>query len=69
MEQNYWYIVTVQLSFEDENGKVKNSNEDYLVQAVSPSDAETKVANDFEGENIVYRLKKVQESKIVKIIE
>lgn len=66
----FWYTVTVQISVTDEvTGKTKRANEPYLVQAISVTDAEAKVVKFFEGMTVDYRIKKVDESKIIEIIQ
>ena len=47
---NYWQV-DVKLTMEHESGKIQKVTEKYLVQAVSPTDAEAKVYKDFEGES------------------
>lgn len=66
----YWYTVTVQFLVEDEQtGKIKKVKENYLVKAVSITDAETQVANDLEGTIPDYRILTVTESKIIRVIK
>jgi len=66
----YWYVVTVQFFVEDENtGKVKKIKEDYLVKAASITDAEIQVAKDLEGTIPEYRILRVTESKIIRVIK
>lgn len=64
---NYWQV-DVKLTFENEQGKVQKTTEKYLVDALSPTDAETKVYKDFEGESN-FSIEKVVKTKIIKIIE
>ena len=45
---NYWQV-DVKLTMEHESGKIQKITEKYLVDAVSPTDAEAKVFKDFEG--------------------
>ena len=44
---NYWQV-DVKLTIEHESGKIQKVTEKYLVDAVSPTDAEAKVFKDFE---------------------
>ena len=44
-----FYTVKVELQSEDDKGKIKKIKESKLVEAVSVSDAETKVAELFDG--------------------
>lgn len=58
----YWKgIVTLELD--------KKIREEYLVKAVSPTDAETKIANKFDGSGIDFEVTKVEKTKIVEVIE
>ncbi len=48
--------------------KEKTVTEVYLVDALSVTEAEAKVINDFKGSGIEFEVKAATESKIVKII-
>tara|TARA_R110000803_G_scaffold120627_1_gene188655 strand:+ start:646 stop:810 length:165 start_codon:yes stop_codon:yes gene_type:complete len=50
-----------------ESGKIQKVTEKYLVEAVSPTDAEAKVYKDFEGESN-FTVDKIVKTKIIKII-
>ena len=63
---NYWQV-DVKLTMEHESGKIQKVTEKYLVEAVSPTDAETKVYKDFEGESN-FTVDKIVKTKIIKII-
>ena len=62
---NYWQV-DVKLTIEHESGKIQKVTEKYLVQAVSPTDAEAKVYKDFEGESN-FTVDKIVKTKIIKI--
>lgn len=64
---NYWQV-DVKLTIENEQGRVQKVTEKYLVNAVTPTDAEAKVYKDFEGESN-FTVEKVVKTKIIKIIE
>jgi hypothetical protein len=64
---NYWQV-TVQLQHETDKGKVQRINEQYIVNAVSATDAEAKIYKDFEGESD-FEVIRVAQTKIIKIIE
>jgi hypothetical protein len=64
---NYW-TVTVQLQHETDKGKIQRTNEQYLVDAVSATDAESKIYKEFEGESN-FEVIRVAQSKIIKVIE
>jgi hypothetical protein len=49
--------------------KEKRSTETYLVEALSVTEAEAKVIEDFKGYTFDFEVKSVTSSKIIKIIE
>jgi hypothetical protein len=49
--------------------KEKRVTETYLVEALSVTEAEAKVIQDFKGYNFDFEVKSVGASKIIKIIE
>ena len=63
---NYWQV-DVKLTLENEQGRIQKVTEKYLVEAVSPTDAEAKVYKDFEGESN-FEVNKIVKTKIIKII-
>jgi hypothetical protein len=63
---NYWQV-DVKLTLENEQGKIQRVTEKYLVEAISPTDAESKVYKDFEGESN-FTVDKIVKTKIIKII-
>jgi len=64
---NYW-TVTVQLEHENDRGRIQRVKEQYLVNAISATDAEAKIYTDFEGESN-FSVVGVVQSKIIKVIE
>lgn len=64
-----FYIAKVKVHHEDDKGRVKKVTEQYLVNAVSVTDAEAKVVADFEGSNLEYEVTAVMETKIVSVIQ
>ena len=64
-----YYIAKVKVHHEDDKGRVKKGTEQYLVNAVSVTDAEAKVVADFEGSNLEYEVTAVMETKIVSVIQ
>jgi hypothetical protein len=63
----YW-LVTVQLQFENDKGRIQKVREQYLVDAVSATDAEAKIYKEFEGESD-FNVVGVNRSKIIKVVE
>jgi hypothetical protein len=64
-----YYIAKVKVHHEDDKGRVKKVTEQYLVQAISVTDAEAKVVAEFEGSNLEYEVTAVMETKIVSVIQ
>ena len=63
-----YYIAKVKVHHEDDKGRVKKVTEQYLVDAVSVTDAEVKVIEEFQGSNLEFEVTAVIETKIVKVI-
>lgn len=64
-----YYIAKVKVHHEDDKGKVKKITEQYLVNAVSVTDAEVKVVEEFDGSNLEFEVTAVVETKLVKVIQ
>ena len=67
-----YYTAKVQLTtiVDTPNGtKEKKATEMYLVEALSVTEAESKVIKDFQGVTFDFEVKAVNNSKIIKIIE
>ena len=64
-----YYIAKVKVHHEDDKGRVKKITEQYLVNAVSVTDAEAKVVAEFEGSNLEYEVTAVMETNIVIVIQ
>jgi len=62
----YWQA-DVKLTFENDRGKIQKVTEKYLVQGFSPTDVESKIFKEFEGESN-FTIEKVTKSKILKIL-
>lgn len=62
----YWQV-TVQLQFENDKGRIQKVREQYLVDAISATDAEAKIYKEFEGESN-FTVVGVNRSKIIKVI-
>jgi hypothetical protein len=63
----YWQV-KVKVKHEDDKGKIKTTTEQYLVDAISPTDAEAKVHQDFENEGLDFKVSDIKETKILKVI-
>ena len=64
---DYWQV-TVQLEHENDRGRIQKVRELYLVDALSATEAETKIYTEFEGESN-FAVIGVNQSKILKVIE
>jgi hypothetical protein len=64
------YLVSVRLHLPDDKGeKIKKHNEQYLVDAVSVTDAEAKVTEKFNGATYDWEVVSARETKIVEYID
>ena len=64
---NQYYKCTVKVQTEDDNGKIKNRKEEYIVSAVGPTDVEEKINKRLEG--LDFEISSVNLTKIIEIIE
>jgi hypothetical protein len=66
-----YFQVNVSIVDINEKGKQTKINEQYLVDAVSVTDAEVKVTKMYvdEGGSIDFQVKSVKETKILQVIE
>lgn len=64
-----YYSVLVAVEIEDAKGKIKKNRENYLVDALSVTEAEAKLVNKFvkDGVNLEYEVVKVSETKIIEV--
>ena len=65
-----YYAVTVAVEVEDAKGKIKKQKEQYLVDAMSCTEAEAKLVRKFtkDAVQLEYQVEKVSETKIIDII-
>lgn len=61
------YLAKVQVIV-DNNGKPKKVTEQYLVNAVSVTDAESKVNTEFKNSPLEFEVKSISETKILKVL-
>lgn len=64
-----FYQATVTISQPGNKGGVKKSKEQYLVNAVSVTDAEKKVTEKFFGVTFDWEVSLVKQSQIVEVID
>ena len=63
-----YYVAKVKVVTEDGNGKQKKNTEQYLVHAVSVTDVEAKIHEEFKNDSIDFEVSSVSETKILKVI-
>jgi len=64
--QQFWQV-KVQMEFENDRGRIQKTTENYLVEAVSPTDAEVRIVKEFEGESN-FTVTSITKSKILKVV-
>lgn len=63
-----FYTVKVRIRTEDDNGKVKNINTTYLVEAMSCTEAEAIVNSDFKNPAVDFAVVGISKTKIEKVL-
>jgi hypothetical protein len=65
-----FYAVQVSIEVEDAKGKIKKQKENYLVDAMSVTEAEAKMVNKFtkDAVKLEYEVVKVSETNIIEVI-
>jgi hypothetical protein len=65
-----YYAVMVAIEVEDAKGKIKKQKENYLVDAMSCTEAEAKLVQKFtkDAVRLEYEVVKVSETKIIEVI-
>lgn len=69
MKMTNYFQAKIVLETENEDGRIKKIRENYLIKAISVSDAETKLATFFKDVKLDYRVISVSESNIVDVID
>ena len=67
MEEKFW-VVKVETRHENDKGKIQKTNESYLVEAYSATDAEAKTTKHL-GDLLDFNIKSVVSSKILEVIK
>lgn len=63
---NQYWKANVKVAWEDDKGKVKYRREEYIVNAINPTDVESKVTKHLEGTD--FELANISITKIIDII-
>lgn len=69
MDNEKYFLVTVVLKQEQDNGNTKNITEKYLVKGFSYTDVEVKINEEFKSDPMEFSIKSMSDSKIIKIID
>jgi len=67
-EKNY-YKVALKIDTEDAKGRLKKRSESYIVEAISPTDVESKIQKSMEGSTEDFEISSVVLTKIIDIIK
>jgi len=67
MTENNYFRVSVKVEYEDDKGRVKYKKEEYLVNAIGPTDVETKVVKEMEGTGD-YEIVSIVQTKILAVL-
>lgn len=67
-EVNFWQVAIQFLTEDPETGKVKKTTENWLVDAMSATEAEAKTLKHFEGTMGEYGVTKATQSRILGVI-
>jgi len=62
-----YYKVSVRLDYEDDRGKIKKRNENYLVAGLSPTDVEAKITKHLLTSDMEVR--SISKSNILEVID
>ena len=67
---NQFWTVTVQLEIENDRGRIQKVKENYLVDAMSVTEAEARVVKLFVDSaiNVDYEVTGAKESKIIEVV-
>ena len=63
-----YYKAKVKVITQDDKGRQKKNVEEYLVNAVSVTDAETKVHEELKNDSVEFEVTSVLETRIIKVI-
>jgi hypothetical protein len=70
-EKDFYYFkcVTTMLIPDENSGKVKKKNEEFIVKAVSPTDVETQMVQFMDGTVYDWSIQSVTKTKVESIIQ
>jgi hypothetical protein len=64
-----FYKAKVKEITQDDNGKLKKTSVEYLVDAVSVTDVEVQITQEYKNITFDWELSSVSETKVVKVLE
>jgi len=65
-DSNRFYKTVIEISFENDKGQLKKHKEQYLINAISPTDAEVKITKHLDGDE--FRVIQITETNIISVI-
>ena len=68
MTEKAFYKATLQIEFEDAKGRLKKRREEYIVEAISPTDVEARVTSHLKGSTEDSEISSIVLTKIVDIL-
>lgn len=68
MSENAFYKATLQIRYEDAKGNLKKRREEYIVEAIGPTDVEAKIAKHLKGSTEDSEISSIVLTKIVDIL-
>ena len=63
-----FFTVSVRVRFEDDKGKVKTKTERHLVDALTVTEAESRVVSFMEDSQLEYEISSASQSRIAEVI-
>ena len=69
MSENSYYKVSIQVDTENAKGQVKKRREEYIVQAISPTDVEVKMTEYMKGSVSDWEISSLVQTKIIDIVK
>ena len=68
MSEKSYYKCTLKIEYEGAKGRLKTRREEYIVEAIGPTDVEAKVAEHMKGGTEDYEISSVVLTNIISII-
>ena len=65
--QNEYFKCVIKIEYEGENGKTKYRKEEYLINAIGPTDVETKI-NEYIGVGFDFEITNISKTNIISVI-